>query len=226
MNKYRITDEQTIFNDRVLRRIQAIQNFGNIKEGDLGGWVQGEWNLSQEGECWIWKNGMVFDKAKVRGNAKILDRGIVMNSAIVEDNAYVYANAKVAGNAIVSGNAKIYECAWVDENVRVCENAHVWGQVWDQAVVYGSARIYEEAGIWGNACVGGDVEVNNIILTEKINLKGRAKIMNKGDIKIFNWHPQYPLAITKNPKPLFHCGEFTGTQEEFLKFIGIDLAIS
>ena len=40
----------------------ACKDFGNIKKGDFGGYVESEKNLSHEGNCWV------YDGAKVYGD--------------------------------------------------------------------------------------------------------------------------------------------------------------
>lgn len=48
--KYRITDESmTLADGTEVHRIQALKDFGNVKAGDLGGWIEKEANLRQEG---------------------------------------------------------------------------------------------------------------------------------------------------------------------------------
>ena len=62
MKKYEFTDEtkeQLIcFGVSVtLHRIKALRNFGDVKAGDIGGWIESEKNLSHDGLCWV------YDKA-------------------------------------------------------------------------------------------------------------------------------------------------------------------
>nr|DAP42846.1 MAG TPA: Putative transferase, nesg, ydcK, Structural Genomics.38A [Caudoviricetes sp.] len=83
MKKYRLTDEKTIVGCRTLYRIQALRDFGDVKEGEFGGWIESEKNLSHEGSAWV------------SGNAR------------VSGNALVYGDAWVSGNARVSGDADI-----------------------------------------------------------------------------------------------------------------------
>ena len=55
LNKYELAKDYSItIMGRTLHRIHALKSFGNVKKGDLGGWVESEENLSQEGECWIY----------------------------------------------------------------------------------------------------------------------------------------------------------------------------
>jgi hypothetical protein len=67
--KYKITDEKKQFSDRMLYRIQALKDFSDVKSGDLGGWVESENNLSQEGDCWVNGNAQVGGNAWVNGHA-------------------------------------------------------------------------------------------------------------------------------------------------------------
>lgn len=52
MNKYEFTGETKVINDwgRIvtLHRIRAVIEFGMIKVGDIGGWIEKEKNLSHE----------------------------------------------------------------------------------------------------------------------------------------------------------------------------------
>ena len=52
-----------------LFRIKALISFGNIKEGELGGYVEKEDNLSHSGNAWVSGNARVSGNAEVSGNA-------------------------------------------------------------------------------------------------------------------------------------------------------------
>ena len=47
--KYELTDETINHYGVVLHRIKALRSFGDVKAGDLGGFIESEDNLSQEG---------------------------------------------------------------------------------------------------------------------------------------------------------------------------------
>lgn len=51
MKKYILTDKKLIHCGRVLHRIQATRDFGDVKAGDFGGWIEKKENLSSEGKC-------------------------------------------------------------------------------------------------------------------------------------------------------------------------------
>ena len=68
---------------RKLYQIKALKDFGDFKAGDLGGYIEKEENLSQDGISWVFDNACVYD------------------------NALVCCNAYVGGNACVYDNAQI-----------------------------------------------------------------------------------------------------------------------
>lgn len=74
-------------------RIRALKDFGDVKKGDLGGFVQSESNLSQEGNCWI------YDVSKVLGNSVIKDNAIVRNCSYIRDSN-IHDNAIIRSSAI------------------------------------------------------------------------------------------------------------------------------
>ena len=110
-----------------LYRIKALKDFANVKAGDLGGWIERESNLSQDGNCWVYENARVYEDAKVYGDAMVSGNAKVYGDAMVSGNAWVYGDAEVSGNAKVSGNAGVYGDAEVYGNAKVSGNAWVSG---------------------------------------------------------------------------------------------------
>ena len=52
MKKFELTSESTInIFGKKLFRIKALVEFGNVKEGELGGFIEKEENLSHEGNA-------------------------------------------------------------------------------------------------------------------------------------------------------------------------------
>ena len=136
MKKYELTKEtETLADGTVLHRIRALRDiprFG-VEAGELGGFIEGENNLSQDGDAWV------SGKACVYGSACVSGKACVYGSACVSDNACVYGNAWVSGKACVYGNA------WVSGKACVSDNAKVAGN----------------ACVSGNTCVSGDANVEN-----------------------------------------------------------------
>ena len=104
-----LKDDYINYRGRTLYRIKALRDFGNVKAGDLGGYIENEYNLSHNGECWVYNEAKVFGNALVYDNAKILGNARVYNNARVSGNAKVFNNARITCNARVCGSARIQE---------------------------------------------------------------------------------------------------------------------
>ncbi len=124
MDKYKFTDDTLEIAGHTLHRIHALRDFGDVKAGDFGGYIDKVENLSQEGIAWVYGNAQVCGNARVYGNAQ------VYGNARVSGNARVYGDAWVYGNARVSGNARVYGDA------RVCGDAWVSGGKWEKSPLY------------------------------------------------------------------------------------------
>ena len=87
MKKFKLTSEFIVDISGVkLFRIKALIEFGNVKAGDLGGYIEKEENLSHMGDAWV------SDDARISGNAQVFG------------NALVFGDAQVFGDARVSGD--------------------------------------------------------------------------------------------------------------------------
>ena len=105
MKKYKLTEETKIseWSGRKVTRIEAIIDFGLVKAGTKGGFVEDERNLNVEKEA---GNAWVYGDAEVSGNAWVSGNARVYGDAWVSGDARVYGNARVYGDARVYGKIK------------------------------------------------------------------------------------------------------------------------
>lgn len=108
----------------VVHRIRALEDFSDVLTNDLGGWVSGLHNLSQDGNCWLYDDACVFESGYVSENAKLYD------------TTYVSQFAQVSGSAILRGSGDIYESGRVYDNVLLHGSGYQ---------VFGMMQIYENA---------------------------------------------------------------------------------
>jgi hypothetical protein len=105
-----------------LHRIRALTAVNEqVKAGDLGGYVQSEENLCQNGGCWIYDRAVCCEDAAVSGEARICDDTLVKGSALVTGNARMFEWACAEGNCCIrsgeiSRNARVAGEAVVSEN--------------------------------------------------------------------------------------------------------------
>jgi hypothetical protein len=123
--------------DFKLYRIRALHDFGQVKAGQLGGYVADESCLSQEGTCWVhdqsavYAGAVVTDHAQIRGGSAVFDSARVSGHANVDGypyqpseihgNSHICEAAKVVASDIknckVSGAASLTDCRLVDSKV-------------------------------------------------------------------------------------------------------------
>ena len=126
MKKYELTEETVTVYGKTLYRIRAVRDFGSVKTGEFGGYIEKEENLSHFGNAWIYGDARVFGNAWVYSDAR------------VSENAWVYGDARVSGDARVYGDARVSENAWVYGDARVSGDARVFDNAW----VYGNAEVF------------------------------------------------------------------------------------
>ena len=198
--KYKLTDECMQYEGHKLYRIQSLRSFSDVKEGELGGYIESEDNLSHGGMCWVYYEAKVFGNAEVFGNAKVGGNAKVFGNAKVYGKAYVYFYAKVFGNAEVRDDANVFDCAYVLGN----------------AEVFGDATVSGDAKVCGNAKVYGKAEV-----------RGDAKVYKNGDYIVFkNWWSSGRYFTWTRSNNKWKVGCFWGTGAELINYAYEDSELS
>jgi len=105
MKKYSLTKTTKEWCGRTLFQIKAEMSFGSVAKGELGGYIEKEENLSQDGNAWVYGDAQVSGNAWVSGNAQVYGDAWVSGDAQVSGDAWVYGDAQVYGDARVSAKA-------------------------------------------------------------------------------------------------------------------------
>ena len=220
MKKYELTSETKVINGVEVHRIKALKSFGNIKEGDLGGWIESEKNLSQDGNAWIFENATVFGNATVDENATVRGKATVSNNATVCGKATIRGKATVGGNAFISGNATVRGKAIVCDNATVegyatvSNNATVYGNAWVEGhvTIGDNAKVYENAAVFENVRVGDDGKVSG-----NAWICGDATVRGKEDYIVFkNWWSSGRYFTWTRSNNKWAVGCFYGSGEELI----------
>ena len=80
-------DKRTILLNQTVYRIQALKDFADVKARDFGGYISEEHNLSYSGDCWVYDDSIVYNKAVITGDAVIKQGSEIYGHAIVGENA-------------------------------------------------------------------------------------------------------------------------------------------
>ncbi len=149
-----------------LLRIIALKDFSDVKKGDEGGLIEKENNLSQKGECWVYKDAKVCEYARVYRNAKVCGKACVSDCASVYGKAIVSENAKVCGISEVYGCARVYENAIISKEAEICGAAEIFGNaqvrgasVTEGAWVSGNAQVCRRTMVSGAAEISGNAKI-------------------------------------------------------------------
>ncbi len=144
-----------------LHRIRALRDIGpTVKAGDLGGFVEGECNLSYEdADSWIAHDAIAANGA------------FVTDGTLMRDQAVICGEAH-AHRAVLSGHARVEDHAYVDGG-RVENYARVSGHGLVSAIVPSKFPTLS-----GECTVHGIVS-GNVLVTSQAVVLGDEKIVNE-----------------------------------------------
>lgn len=154
-----ISDEEMSIVEIKLYRIQALKTFTKpggynpvVHVGELGGYVEAEDNLSQDGNCWL------FDKARVKDGGKVLDDAIVYDKSLISKNSIIRGRSVIGGHCFVTNQSVIIDS-------RLEGNVTVTGY----SIIHSGSYLY------------GDIKVDKSDIGCLVNLSGRISV-NKSRI--------------------------------------------
>ena len=164
IKRYEILKNDSIdYKDKKLYRIKAIEDFGDIKKDEIGGYIEKYDNLihtDNDDSSWVYHDSKVYDNAVIKESSRIFD--------CVE----IFGNSKVIGS-VIRGNSKIYENAIIKNSSMIRGNSKIHGNSFIlgtatliNSEIYDSVRV--EAGTW----------IENSTISGNTNVVKRAKILN------------------------------------------------
>ena len=177
--KYEITDityeiNNESFGVHTVHKIRALKDFGDVKKGDLGGWIEGKINLSQVGNCWVYDDSIVF------GTGGIIDDATVSGHSIVYGHSHIGNSAKICGGSTVKhtsvdGHALV-DSKSITSYSNISDNAVVKNSSIQSSEINGNAYLNNS---YACACtIGGNVVVWNANISE-VKCDGNEEIFRK-----------------------------------------------
>ena len=123
-------------------RIRALKDFGDVKKGDVGGYIQKEENLSQKNTCWVYRGAEVWGEARVYGKARVFGE------------AEVYGEVEVFGEAEIKSlqDYIVFKNNWSSGRYFIWTRSN---DMWTVGCFYGSGkelieRAYKDSKLSGN----------------------------------------------------------------------------
>lgn len=153
-----------------LFRIVSLKKFKtktgyDVKEGEVGGFIEGEQNLSQNDFSWIFNTAMAFDDTLLI-DSSIHDQAKIFGNCIVTD-------CEIRGKVRVWGSCTLNECRLTD-NVDVsgeCEVAQT--KVSNSSVITGKCKVVR-CTISGGSRIGGNCDVTDTTLQDVSEITGKS----------------------------------------------------
>lgn len=211
--KYILTDtKKTLENGKTVYCIKAIKDFGHIRKGQIGGWIESEDNLSHDGECWVDDEAVIYGNAYVSGNASVQDDAIVYGNACINDNVLILGNAEIYGDALITGHTRITGFA----------------KVYEKAKVGGAAFITGSAEIHGNAILIGEIKISGIsdiygstVITGNPIIREDAKIKSCKDVLVITiaYDDTHTFFRCGNGEIYVICNSYDGNLNGFICYI-------
>ena len=203
--KYELAPETvTEFYSKSMYRIRALKDFSDVKKGDLGGYVESEENLSQEGNCWI------YDASIVGLGGKVID------NAVVRGFSSVINGSEISDDAIVEKSSVIDEYSAVSDQSRVTKTVMVGGSAVLFKSVVNSGSVLEEGSIVCNATVGPNVNISN-------GADISFDVSSDEDYVVYKAPMSYGRSLTASTKKdIWSCSPLVNTAENVRTYISDD----
>lgn len=167
--KYKFTGQTKTVNGHVLHRIVAIKDFGHIKAGTVGGYIESCRNLSPSGDAWVCKDAMIYGP-----------------------NTQITENAIIGGKSVVCGPIKISGCTKISGKCRIsCKVPDFYNSL-DQIeiLIWGNTTISGDCKISGrniricNTTIDGTVEIkDNTHVLHDSSVSGIVKLTKANIVK-------------------------------------------
>lgn len=177
MNKYQLTGDSRLYDylqDGEKQQIQlwqicALKDFSDIQAGQLGGWIENEHALSQQGNCWLYGTQCrVFGGSRVDGDAQIYGESTLCHQATISGTAIIE-------DSLISGECRIFDSARVGNGSQVIAVRGLTAASDQVLQIYGNStvnasRVVHQVQIYGEAIV------THAFIEHRAEVFGRARL--------------------------------------------------
>ncbi|QLB42458.1 MULTISPECIES: hypothetical protein [Mannheimia] len=199
MKKYCLTESTEEVDGKTVYQIQALIDIPSIdiKKGDLGGYVEGEHNLSHEGDAWIYDTALVMDNAKVYGSAQV-------RYSKLTDNAEIFDNVRIVYESETESELE-YTQVWVGEDAKIYGDVMLRNN--RRLHILGNTKVYGRTIFCNNIeiNISRNVEIFDVNFSDnvKVDVFDNAKVLDS--ILAYNHYIDiYESAVIKSSRIQFN----------------------
>lgn len=190
-----------------LYQIRALTSFGDVREGDLGGFIESCDNLENDvarGTAWLYDDSVAYGASCVKENAKLHDKSMIAGNAIIKGNAEALDKAFITDTSVVEGSAWIVDKTTIEGYSHIKDTAIIASNATiTDSVVSGYVCIGAYVKVRNNSSISGRVEISGSALIDKSEISGNVRISGINDtlaancVRINNSNITGDLVITK-----------------------------
>jgi len=157
-----------------LFRIISLKNFRtkngyDVKNGEVGGYIEGEQNLSQNDFSWVFNTAQVFDDALLI-DTTVHDQSRVFGSCILTD-------CEIRRKVRIWGTCTLSVC-YITDNVDISGECEILNtKIFNSCVVTGKCKVYE-CHLSNGSRIGGSSVVKTTILQDVSEITGGSIVEN------------------------------------------------
>ena len=162
--KYKLLEDETIkFEGRTLYRIQALKDFGSVEKDQKGGYIQSEYNLSHEGNCWIHDNAVAMDRSRVLDDATMFDNASMHDSASMYDSTEMHNHTSMHDFTEMHDNTLMYNYASMHDFTEMHDNTlmYNYASMYDNASIHDCSRMYDHSRMYDDSEMTGESIIKN-----------------------------------------------------------------
>lgn len=112
VNSFNVNYKQNqLFRIFALKDIFDKQNNLLVRNGDIGGLIHSNNNLSHKGSCWIYDNSIVSDNAIITDNSIVKNNSVIKGYSAIRDNVIV--NNSIINNFVVLSGYSVIESSYL-----------------------------------------------------------------------------------------------------------------
>lgn len=139
-------------------RIRALKDFSDVKKGDLGGYVESEYNLSQYGNCWIYDDSIVGLGSKVVGNAVVKGHSTITRYSEVSDYAVVEGGSHIDESSFILGQSRVFKSMVMGRSAVIRKSTIDEGCLITDGSFINDSRLGPKINVGNSAVIRFDIE--------------------------------------------------------------------
>lgn len=177
--KYRLGIKESVCcPDSIVRdmyRVIALRDIPRhgITAGQVGGYVESQLNLNQEGDAWVGDDACIVGKARAKDNSLVSGNALVEGTAEVSKlHSWVGGSAQVKDNAHVVGEEFI-----ISDNSQILDSAYVEDCYLSENVIVSGKSVLYDATLLGESMVKDKAEVRDSTLRDSAVIQDEAYIV-------------------------------------------------